>query len=422
MNPDTLVNIIQEKQEIIRDIDIKPRNYYFERTLNYLLVGPHFAGKTTLLFLHAQELVKGYGIDWSQIVYLDFHDVRLSDFNLNDCNNILIAATMLSSKKHYYFFDNIEYLKGWERFARRLADQGERVYLTGSNSKVLGQDIILRLGGRYMTKYISPFNFREYLDFLSIPHTKVDLLKTTGNAKIRLQADNYLQFGGLPEAIPLVDKRGYLNNIYQNVFLADIIVRNHIRNSKTLSLLIRKISETVMHEVSFTSLYNAVKSVVLNTSRNLIMDYISFAEEAYLLFLIKNYYSKFTERESLPKYYFTDNGILNLFYVDKKAALLENMVAVTLHNKYRDKVFYLKSRKTSIDIDFYVPQTKTAFQVAWSIEGLAQEREIGNLVKLAKNSVEVKSFVIVTKSEERTIKQDGITIQVIPLYKFLLEN
>lgn len=96
------------------------------------------------------------------------------------------------------------------------------------------------------------------------------------------------------------------------------------------------------------------------------------------------------------------------------------MVAVTLHNTYQDKVFYLKSRETGIDIYFYVLQTKTAIQVAWSIEGFAQGREIGNLVKLAKKSDKVKQFVIITKDEEKVINQEGITIQVIPLYKFLL--
>lgn len=421
MNPDLLAAIIQEGQTTIKNVKIVPREYQFEKNLNYVLVGLRRAGKSTLLFERAQELVKK-GADWEQIIYLNFEDERLDDFSLQDCNNILIAANQITTKKHYYFFDEIQNVKGWERFARRLADQGERVYLTGSNSKVLGKDIVLRLGGRYMTKYVTPFNFREYLTALQIPHGENDILLTSNNGKIRKVATDYLNYGGLPETIHLTDKRNYLTNIYQNVFLADIVVRNNIRNSKTLSLLIRKISETVMHEVSYTNLYKAIRSVVPSTSRNAIVDYTDYVKEAYLIFTIKNYFSKFSEREGNPKYYFTDNGILNLFYIDKNAALLENLVAAVLYNKYQDKLFYLKSSKTGIDVDFYVPSMRTAIQVAWSIDGFAQEREIDNLVKLSQTFKEVKHLVIITKGEENTINKDGCTIEVRPLYKFLLDN
>ena len=133
-----------------------------------------------------------------------------------------------------------------------------------------------------------------------------------------------------------------------------------------------------------------------------------------------NYFAKFNERESSPKYYFTDNGILNLFYIDKLPALLENLVAVKLHNKYQEEVFYLKSQKTGIDIDFYVPSTKTAMQVAWEVNDTSKEREVGNLIKLADNFDEVKNLIIVTHGEETEIQKEGKTIQVMPLYKFLL--
>lgn len=92
-----------------------------------------------------------------------------------------------------------------------------------------------------MTKYISPFNFREYLDYLRIPYTKNALYLNQNIGQVRGKVGDYLQFGGLPEAINLVDKRNYLTNIYQNVFLADIVVRNNIRNKEGLSLLIKKL-------------------------------------------------------------------------------------------------------------------------------------------------------------------------------------
>lgn len=421
MNPDLLAAIIIEGQKNIRNISIIPRDYHFEDSLNYVLVGLRRSGKSTLLFKRAQDLVNKQNVDWSQIVYLNFEDERLDGFQLSDCNNILIAANQLTTKKHYFLFDEIQNIEGWEKFARRLADQGESVYLTGSNSKVLGHDIVLRLGGRYMAKYIAPFNFSEYLTAKNISHDKLALLDTVNNGQIRAAANEYLRYGGLPESILLSDKRNYLTNIYKNVFLADIIVRNKIRNEKTISLLIRKIADTVMQEVSYANLYKNVKSVINTVSRNAIIDYIDYAKEAYLIFSTKNYFAKFNERESSPKYYFTDNGILNLFYIDKLPALLENIVAIKLHNKYQEKLFYLKSKKTSVDIDFYVPASKTAIQVAWEVNDTSKEREIGNLLKLADNFTEVENLVIVTHGEEETIEKEGKTIQLVPLYKFLLE-
>lgn len=421
MNPDLLAAIIIEGQKNIRNISIIPRDYHFEDSLNYVLVGLRRSGKSTLLFKRAQDLVNKQNVDWSQIVYLNFEDERLDGFQLSDCNNILIAANQLTTKKHYFLFDEIQNIEGWEKFARRLADQGESVYLTGSNSKVLGHDIVLRLGGRYMAKYIAPFNFSEYLTAKNISHDKLALLDTVNNGQIRAAANEYLRYGGLPESILLSDKRNYLTNIYQNVFLADIIVRNKIRNEKTISLLIRKIADTVMHEASYANLYKNVKAVINTVSRNAIIDYIDYAKEAYLIFSTKNYFAKFNERESSPKYYFTDNGILNLFYIDKLPALLENIAAIKLHNKYQEKLFYLKSKKTGVDIDFYIPASKTAIQVAWEVNDTSKEREIGNLLKLADNFTEVENLVIVTHGEEETIEKEGKTIQLVPLYKFLLK-
>ena len=87
---------------------------------------------------------------------------------------------------------------------------------------------------------------------------------------------------------------------------------------------------------------------------------------------------------------------------------------------YPDEVYYLKYAKTGIDIDFYLPSVGLAVQAAYSISGDAREREVGNLKKLAQTSQEAARLVIVTYEEEETIIEDGVTIETVPLYKFLL--
>ena len=113
--------------------------------------------------------------------------------------------------------------------------------------------------------------------------------------------------------------------------------------------------------------------------------------------------------------------MLNLFLDDKKPSLLENAVAVYLTQNHPQDVFYLKSPKTGIDIDFYVPSARQVVQVAYSIQGDAYEREAGNLKKFAATTTETHRYVIVTYEEEKIINDSDVKIEVVPLMKFLLK-
>lgn len=422
MNQDLLMSIILEQQSVVSQVSLIQRDFHFEEGMNYVLVGLRRAGKSFLLYQRIQELLAS-GVDLRQIIYVNFEDERLIDFSLADFNSLVVTANQLSDQKHYYFFDEIQNIDGWERFARRMADQKEFVYITGSNSKLLGQEIALRLGGRYLTRYVAPFNFAEYLTAKNLPTDRPSRLQASVQGQVNAALADYLHFGGLPEAINLVEKRNYLNDLYQNIYLADIIVRNHIQNPAALRLEVKKIAETVMHEISYNRLYTAIKATGLAVGKNVVADYAGFAQAAYLLFTTRNYFSKFAARESTPRYYFTDNGLLSIFLTDKDAMLLENLVAVQLFNRYQHQVYYLKSPKTGIDVDFYLPETKTAIQVAWTIAGNARERETGNLVKLQKSMTEVERLLIVTKGDAKeTVTVDGTTVEVVPLVDFLLEQ
>lgn len=419
MNHDILKSIIYEQHEIIKNCKIVSRNYTFEKNGNYCLVGLRRAGKSTLLYGVVQNLIKN-GVEWNQIIYINFEDERLSEFNTMDFNDILSVQSELSDKQGYFFFDEIQNVDHWEKFARRLADAKERVYITGSNAMMLSGEIATTLGGRYLTKYITPYSFEEYLRAFDIPHDYKALLQTKNNGKIRSKCIEYMNYGGLPESIHYQIKRDYISSVYQKVLLGDIVTRNNIRNDKAVKVLIKKIAETVCSEVSYTKLFNTIKSIGFKVSKDTIIDYIQYAQESYLLYRIENYYYQFLDKESTPKYYFTDTGILNLFLEDKKSALLENLVANHLVSQYPEEVYYLKSSKTGIDIDFYVPSQNLVIQVAYSIQTEARKREIENLFKLAKLSKDENKYIIVTFEEEETIREDGFEIQVIPLFKYLL--
>ena len=161
MNHDILKSVIYDQHEIIKKIQIVNREYDFDLNANYVLIGLRRAGKSTLLYKIVQDLI-AKGTDWNQIIYINFEDERLSEFTINDFNDILSVQAEMSDKKGWFFLDEIQNIDGWEKFARRLADSKEQAFITGSNAKMLSSEIENRLGGRYLTKYFTPYNFREY--------------------------------------------------------------------------------------------------------------------------------------------------------------------------------------------------------------------------------------------------------------------
>lgn len=416
MNHEILKRVIFDQHEIIKSTKIVERNdYVFDEKLNYVLVGLRRSGKSTLLYKKIQDLIKN-GVSYNQIIYINFEDERLIGFDVNDFDSIIEVANELSDSKKYYFFDEIQNIDYWEKFARRLADSKEFVYITGSNSKMLSKEIGEQLGGRYIQKYVVPFTFNEYVKANGVEVN--DSAKSFGN--INKLLDLYLEYGGLPESILLNNKKEYIRSVYQKVLLNDIILHNNIRNEQSIKMLIKKMAETVKDEMSFSKFYNILKSIGFSISKDTVIDYVSYILNSYLVFEIKNYYMSFVDKESTPKYYFTDNGILSLFLNDKKGIQFENLVASFLKYKYGDELYYIKSNKTGIDVDFFVPG-KCAIQVTYTLDSDNYDREIDSLVKLNK-SLEEKVELIIVSDKDEVIEKGNQTIKVVNIAKYLLQN
>jgi predicted AAA+ superfamily ATPase len=312
--------------------------------------------------------------------------------------------------------DEIQNIVGWEKFARRLADSKYRVFLTGSNAKMLSKEIYTTLGGRFIAQEVFPFSFQEYLTYHNISLKKNWKYTDTRTQVIRL-FHNYFYFGGFAEVFTINDKRGWLNSLYQKIILGDIISRNNIRNENAIRVLAKKLAESVHQPSALSRLKNIVDSTGTTISRNTLVEYLQFLTDAYLVFGISNYSDTLSEKETFKKRYFFDNGLLNNFLFDPETKLLENLVAIDLKKKYGDDLFFYKK---NIEVDFFIPKEGRAIQVSYSIsDATTYQREITALLKLSKVYT-LKKLEVVTFSEEKTLHENGATIQVIPIWKWLL--
>ncbi|MCF8352793.1 MAG: ATP-binding protein, partial [Bacteroidales bacterium] len=217
-------------------------------------------------------------------------------------------------------------------------------------------------------------------------------------------------------------KRDYLTSVYQKIFLGDIAARHTVENTFALKILFKKLAESIKQPLSFTRIANIVSSTGAKVGTNTIINYMEYAREAWLINPIQNIAGKLVDKETVPKYYFTDNGLLNLFLLDGNTSLLENMVAIYLLRKYgrNDAVFFYNK---GIEVDFYVPDACAAIQVCFDIDNNTGtlDREVKALLKITE-VLECRQLLIITRDTERMLEIRGRKIEVIPVWKWLLNS
>jgi predicted AAA+ superfamily ATPase len=416
MEKQIIKNLIVERQQEILNVELTERPLELEASCNYVFVGPRRAGKSYLLYQHILQLVKTEQASIDDILYVNFEDERLAAMKATELNLFLECYKELYDAKPVIFLDEIQNISGWEKFARRLADTKYRVFVTGSNAKMLSREMHTTLGGRFIAKEVFPFSFREYLSFNGIVLGSNWQYGKTRTQVVR-EFKDYFYYGGFAETFTLKDKRSWLNALYQKVLLGDVISRNDIRNENSIRVLVKKLAESVMQPLSLARIKNVINSAGTAISRNTLVDYLQFLSDAYLVFGISNFSDKLSNKETFKKRYFFDNGLLNNFLFNPEAKLLENVVAIKLRQQHGDDVYFYNK---NIEVDFFIPQAQRAIQVAYSIaDDATMQREIRALLKLAE-VYGLKQMEIVTYDEETTIREAGVIIDVVPIYKWIL--
>lgn len=424
MDKNIIKSVISSLHKQIRETSLIERPMKFEQNVSYVLVGIRRAGKSYLMFQDIKQRIARSEIQLEDCLYINFEDERLDGLSASELQLLIDCyQEMFGPQKPLVYLDEIQNITGWEKFVRRLADQKYRVMVTGSNARMLSKEVATTLGGRYIIREIYPFSYSEYLTYHGITLQK----NWEYNPDIKLEVirrfDDYFYNGGFAEMFPLVNKREWINSLYQKILLGDIVARHAIRGDRSIRLLARKVAENVMQPTSLSRFIHIIKSSGESISMPTLKDYLQYMEDNYLSFSLLNYASPISEQETIKKRYYMDNGLLNNFLFRGETKLLENLCAIHLLKKYSNadepQLFFYNR---NIEVDFYIPDEKLAIQASFDMsETETWEREISALVALHK-VFPLQRAQIVTRDTELQTEHAGLSIEVIPIWKWLLDT
>lgn len=409
--------LIAEYQEFVTGIRFVKRDIEVDYTRCNVFVGLRRAGKSYLMYQCIRQLIDN-GMEPESVLFFNFEDDRVAEMKLSDLDNIKNCYEEMYPFKPVFFLDELQIVEGWEKFARRLADTGYQVFITGSNAKMLSSEIATTLGGRYALTEVFPFSFRE---FLAAKKTEIKSnWQYLPSNDIKRGFSEYFKMGGLPEVVEATPqfKRKWLSSLFDRIYFGDLVARNDIRKHESLKSLIRKLSESIGRPLTVNRAASIVSESGTPLRQETAASYLGYMEQAWLIFPMENYIGKLTEKISIKKYYYIDNGIVTLFKDSVDGLLLENLLAIALRKRYADGVYFYRH---NFEVDFYIPNEATAIQASYSIaDPDTRERECKALESLH-TFRQLKRAVIITYDEEETIlRPSGLEIQAIPLWKYLL--
>lgn len=403
--------IIEQREDFVKArtyIDrVIPAEFVSGRKIS-VITGVRRCGKSTLLKQIADKSEGFY--------YLNFEDERLLDFVSADFDTVLEIFYELYGEGKIFLFDEIQEVKAWEKFIRRLFEQGEKIFVTGSNAKLLSSELSTALSGRHLRIELYPLSFSQYLLWNKFKFK--ENYTTKDKALIAGHLREYLEFGGFPEIIASRSKEE-LRQLYQDILIKDLLVRFKIRDSKSFREIALYLLSNTASPISFNSLAKIIGIKSVTTVKN----YVDNFSEAYLFFsLFKFDYSVKKQLINDRKIYAIDTGIINAIafkFSANSGHILENIVFLELKRRGQE-IYYHKNKK---ECDFILRKGTKIFaviQVAYSLaDKKTREREISGLLE-ALSVYKLKEGLIITFDEEDEENIGDYKIKIVPVWKWLI--
>ena len=413
---DILIRILLENVKTIGSRKIIHRNYNLPSTDSInILTGIRRSGKTFLLYQKSLEYKP------EEVLFIDFEDERLIQLNSLDSYDIIIDSykRIYPDQKPVLFFDEIQSLRNWHLYLKRLQSAGYRIFVTGSNANLLSKEIATFLTGRSVETNIFPFSFREYLDMREISYSQSDFF--TSIPKILNSFDDYIVNGGFPEVIkaPEKDKLHIMRTIHELLLYRDLVAK-YDKNDYLFQLIVSKLVENIGKSFSVTKLAGRIMPVY-KTSVPTVTDYVNLLSMPFVIYPVFQYKRSFVQREMERKVYFQDNSFITRNTVETdKSRLLENCVFNHLNRRFNEIYYYKTSG--SLEVDFLVREGSgfQAIQVCYSLDhGETRQREVKALKKCALE-LGLRKGLILTYNTEGREKEGDLEIEIVPVWKYLL--
>lgn len=395
---------------IIRQSYIDKIEKYLGKETIIVLVGQRRVGKSCMMKMIRDRKKAD---DCNNIIFIDKEKREFDNIQTYQNLNDYIGEHFLSDKHNYILIDEIQDIREFERSIRSYrTEPNTDIIITGSNARMLSNELSTLIGGRYKEIYIQSLSYNEFLEFHQLSDNDEALVL-------------YIQYGGLPGLAKIGleedDAREYQMDIYHTVLLKDVIMRNQIRNVPFLENLVRFLADNTGKLISANSIAKYMKSQGESITSTAIINYISFLCEAYILHKV-NRYDIHGKRifETNDKFYFEDNGIRNAIAggtregdIEKENIIYQNLIRLG----YQVYVGQLQAG----EIDFVCTRPggeRIYVQASYIIaDDATREREFGNLRSIKDNYPKyvISMTPLLTKNDN-----DGITH--LHLRKFLTEG
>ncbi|MCU0665222.1 MAG: ATP-binding protein [Myxococcota bacterium] len=429
---ETLKTLILDFQESQLDVGV-PRRTRLEtvRGKAAVCIGVRRSGKSTYLFQQVRRL-RDAGVAAANILYLNFFDDRLHGLHGDNLGLVTEAFFALFPEKKnaetvYCFFDEIQNILGWEPFIDRLL-RTERceVYLTGSSARMLSKEIATQMRGRALSWELFPFGFREFLDYKQL--TVTDALSTKQRLLVQKAFEQYWKTGGFPEVVGLSAALRVKTHqeYFHAILFRDLVERHDVPHPKAVVDLAHYLIDNAASLYSINALTGYLKALGHKVPKAAVADYVAWFEDAYFLFTVRIFDASLARSNTNPKkVYCVDHALVTSVAAGvlvNDGHLLENLVFTALRRVW-SSIYYYKT-KTGREVDFVVPLRGREKRLVQVCESLADQktraREVEALAQ-AMREVKVKTGTLVTRSEAEQIQTDGGVIEVVPIWRFLLE-
>ena len=412
-----LKNVFFREQEII-----------FQERLRkvYTIIWPRRAWKTYFCFQTISKLIDSW-IKKENILYFNIENDELDLINTNDLNLILNTYFEIINfnrkDKYFVFLDEIQEIKSWERFVRKILDQFDniQIVITWSSSKLLSKEIATNLRWRSLVYEIFPLNFNEILEFNAL---NLDFLSTEEYIKYNKIKNNYLKHGSFPEVILNEyndETKKILRDYLDLIFYKDVIERNNFKE-------IKKVKDFRKYLISFIWDFFSSSKIeeFLKINYRTIQNWLKAFVDAFLIFEVKKFdFSILEQQKSNSKIYLIDNWFYSLLFGNYKQdfwKLFENLVFLELRKFWfleNENIFYYKDKIFDIDFILFRNWKIIPIQVCYELNKQNYKRELEDLEKFVEK-FKLEKWILIVFDNNIENKSDKVNIIWIEDMEILL--